>query len=181
MSGVDRERAQLVLAAAAVVAVALAPAVLAYLQLGAHPDVRASEGYDDPGGNAERLLTRAVHDAGTNVTGEYGWSERDAAARATRTALDGRVRALESSRVASGTAYTVTENGSAAAAVANDACPRDPTSGRAFGPCEADGGLVLQDRAGETTLLAAAFDVRVTTAASDRRVTLVVWVVPPRV
>ncbi len=157
----SRDRAQLVLTAAAVIAVALAPAVLAYLQLGYHPDVRASAEYDDPLGNANRLLERAVHDAGANATGEYRWGRRRAATAAVRDRLRPRVEALEASRVAAGTAYEVRYNGSAARAWATEECPRGP--GRRFGACRAIDGVVVQDRAGETHVLGVAVDVRATT------------------
>ena len=70
-SGAERpERAQLVLAAAALIALALVPVAVAYLQLGSHPDVAASTDYDGHGANAERFLERAVHEAG--VVGARG-------------------------------------------------------------------------------------------------------------
>ena len=156
-----RERAQLVLAAAAVVAVALVPAVLAYQQLGYHPDVAASAEYDAPLANAERVLQRAVHEAGANVTGRYDWSERERAVRATDDRLEAPLDALETSRVAAGTAYEVRDNESAARSWARANCPSGP--GRRFGACRASDGVVVQERAGETTVLAVAFDVRATT------------------
>nr|WP_276305746.1 hypothetical protein [Halomarina sp. PSR21] len=156
-----RDRAQLVLTAAAVIAVALAPAVLAYLQLGYHPDVRASAEYDDPLGNADRLLERAVHDAGANVTGKYRWGERRKAATAVRDRLRPRVETLESSRVAAGTGYEVRYNGSAARTWATERCPRG--AGRRFGACRAIDGVVVQNRAGEAHVLGVAVDVRATT------------------
>ncbi|MFB9804751.1 hypothetical protein ACFFQF_04570 [Haladaptatus pallidirubidus] len=55
-----RDRAQLVLAAAAIVAVALAPVVFAYLQLGYSDDVTASNDYDAPVENAEGVLSRGA-------------------------------------------------------------------------------------------------------------------------
>ncbi len=168
-------RAQLVLAAAAVVAVALAPAVLAYQQLGHHPDVSASTEYDAPLANAERVLGRAVHEAGANVTGRYDWSERERAAEAVEDGLGPPVDTLEGSRVAAGTAYEVGDNESAARAWARENCPGGP--GRQFGTCRAIDGVVVQERAGETTVLAAAFDVRATTDRGSREATVVVEVV----
>jgi hypothetical protein len=169
------DRAQLVLAAAAVVAVALAPAVLAYHQLGYHPDVAASEEYDAPLANAERVLERAVHEAGSNVTGTYDWSERKRAVDAVEDRLDAPLAALERSRVASGTAYEVDVNESVARTWARDHCPRDPN--RQFGACRAREGVVVQERAGETTVLAVAFDLRATTGRGTRAARLVVEVI----
>jgi hypothetical protein len=63
----------------------------------------------------------------------------------------------------------VTENETAAAAVA---CPGGP--GRVFGACERDGGLVVQERAGETVVVAAAYDVRVTASGGTTAFTRVI-------
>ncbi len=169
---VPRERAQLVLAAAALVAVALAPVVVAYLQLGYHADVSASEEFDAPDRNAERLLSRAVHDAAGETTGAFAWDERTAAAAAVRDELEPRVAALRSSRVESGTVYQVGYNQSAAASWSDANCPVGPN--RQFGACEAKQGVVVQERAGETHVLAVAFDVRVTTDDAEMALTLVV-------
>ncbi|WP_128477503.1 DUF7261 family protein [Halorussus pelagicus] len=167
-----RERAQLVLAAAALVAVALAPVVVAYLQLGYHADVTATAEYDAPDRNAERLLSRAVHDAAGEATGEFAWGERTAAAAAVRSDLSPRLNALRSSRVESGTVYQVGYNQSAAGAWSDANCPGGPN--RQFGPCQAHEGVVVQERADETHILAVAFDVRVTTENAETALTLIV-------
>lgn len=174
VGGVSRDRAQLVLAAAAVVAVALTPTVVAYLQLGYHADVRASGEYDAPLGNAERVLERAVHGAGTNATG-VPWNERDVAAERTRADLAGPIETLEASRVAAGTAYAVAYNDTAAERWATANCPGGP--GRRFGDCRAVDGVVVQERTGETHVLAVAFDVRATTERGSRAMTVTVPVV----
>lgn len=164
-------RGQLVLVAAALVAVALAPVVFAYLQLGYHGDVTASEGYTSPGRNAERVLERAVHEASVEVRGEYAWDERSLAVSVVRSELEPRVDSLRSSRVESGTAYRVSYNQSAAESWRGANCPSGPN--RDFGPCEAQRGVVVQERAGETHVLAVAFDVRVTTKQTETRLVLV--------
>lgn len=160
------------LAAAAVVAVALAPVVLAYLQLGYHPDVESGVDRADPAANAERFLGRAVHEAGAGATGEHGWHERRRAVRAVRDRLAPRLETLAASRVPEGTAYRVAYNDSAARAWAARRCPGG--RGRAFGPCEAHRGVVVQERAGETHVLAVAFDVRVVTDRGRTALTRVV-------
>lgn len=167
-----RERAQLVLAAAALVAVALAPMVMAYLQLGYHGDVTASEGFDAPDRNAERLLARAVHDAASGVPDSFAWDDRDLAVESVRADLDPRLDALRSSRVESGTVYRVAYDQSAAEAWRRANCPGGPD--RRFGDCEARRGVVVQERAGETHVLAVAFDVRVTTPDAEMELTTVV-------
>lgn len=168
----NRERAQLVLAAAAVVAVALAPVVLAYLQLGYHDDVRASTDYDAPAQNAQRVLDRAVHESATGIPGEYDWNERGEAVSEVRDRLEPRLSALESARVEEGTAYQVAYNESAAEGWAEENCPSGPN--RQFGDCEAIEGMVVQDRVGETHVITVAFDLRVTTERGWIRETVVV-------
>ncbi|WP_121821969.1 DUF7261 family protein [Halostella salina] len=170
--GPDRNRGQLVLVAAGVLALALVPIAFAYLQLGYHADVRAGVEYDDPGRNAERLLERGVHDASADVRGEYEWWQREDAVAAVRTNLEPRLETLRAARVDSGTAYEVAYNDSAAAAWAARNCPSGPD--RQFGDCEAIDGVVVQERAGEAAVLAVALDVRVTTADGRWRATPVV-------
>lgn len=170
-AGAERDRAQLVLAAAAVIAVALAPVVLAYLQLGAHPDV--SPPAPDPGADAERFLERATHEAGSEATG-YTWAERGRAVADVKRSLAPRLETLETSQVERGIVYTVEYAPDTASEWATRECPGG--TGRAFGDCRADGGVVVQERAGETTVLAVAYDVRVTTDG-QRAFTFVVGVV----
>jgi hypothetical protein len=146
--------------------------VVAYLQLGYHADVTASEQYDAPDRNAERVLDRAVHDATADVPGEYAWDDREQAVAAVRSRLEPRLDALRSSRVESGTVYQVAYNQSAAEAWRDANCPDGPN--RQFGPCEADRGVVVQERADETHVLAVAFDVRVTTDDAEMRLTVVI-------
>jgi len=159
-----RRRGQLVLVAAAMAALALVPVAAAYLQFGYAPAVA-----DPDPGHGERAagaLDRLVDEAAERATGTP-WAERAAAVREYRAALGPRVTALERSRLGAGVAVTVTENETAAAAAAagpaatGGGCPGGP--GRAFGACERDGGVVVQERANETVLVAAAYDVRVTT------------------
>jgi hypothetical protein len=165
------DRGQLVLAAAAVLAVALAPVVLAYLQLGYHADVTASAEYDAPVANAERLLDRAVHEGATNATGRP-WNERDETVRTVRDRLAPHLSALATARIESGTAYQIGYNQSAARDWATAHCPSG--SNRDFGGCVARDGVVVQRRVGETHVVAVALDVTVTTEGATRRVTLLV-------
>ena len=73
--------------------------------------------------------------------------------------------------------YRVTYNASAASDWAATNCPGGP--GRQFGPCEVDRGVVVQERAGRTHVLAVALDVTVTTERGTYAVTLVVPAVEP--
>jgi len=172
-----RERAQLVLAAAAVVAVALAPVVLAYLQLGYHADVAAAGDYEEQTGDAVRVLERATHEAAANATGPP-WDRRETVVADVRAALAPRLRTLEGSRAASGTGIIVGYNATAARAWAGTNCPGGPD--RRFGACAADRGVVVQERAGETHVLAVAYDLRVVTRRGRTALTVVVRAVGGR-
>jgi hypothetical protein len=165
------DRAQLVLVAAGIVAIALVPMVVAYLQLGYHPDVSASADYQRPTSNAEHVLDRAVHNATKRVRGDYEWTQRDLAADGVNRTLSPFVRQVETSRLESNVVYEVRQNGSAATRWAAQNCPSGPN--REFGPCETRGGVVVQERVGETQALAVAFDVRVTTDSGTTDVTFV--------
>jgi hypothetical protein len=146
--------------------------VVAYLQLGFHADVTASAEYDAPDRNAERVLSRAVHDAASHVSGDLAWDERETAVTSVRSALEPRLKSLRSSRVESGTVYQIGYNQTAAEKWRQTNCPGGPD--RQFGDCEAQQGVVVQERAGETHVLAVAFDVRVTTERGETELTLTV-------
>lgn len=159
-----RGRGQLVLLAAVVLAVALVPMTLAYLQLGYSDDTTAVVS-DSPVRNADRLLTRTTVDALDGIQGEYDWTARDAAVEAFRDRLSPSLRTLNRSRIQSGTVYRVTYNATTARTWSQSNCPGGPD--RQFGPCRTIGGVVVQDRAGRTHVLAAVFDVRVTTPRGE--------------
>jgi hypothetical protein len=167
------DRGQLVLAAAGIVAVALLAMTAAYLQLGAHPDVDAERevGPREAVDRAVGVLSRAADDARVTHTGD-AWGEREAVVDAVREDLEPALDSLETARIAKGTAYAVTYDRSAASAYASEHCPRG--DGRAFGECDAIDGVVVQERAGETTVLAVAFEVSVTTPDGETTVTVVV-------
>lgn len=168
----DDGRGQLLLVAAGVVALALFAMALAALQLAHHPDVGASADADPAGDRAVRDLDRAVRDARRGVPANHAWANRSAAVDRVRSRLASRLATLEASRVAQGTTYDVSYNQTAAARRAATACPGGPD--RQFGACEAQRGVVVQDRVGETHVVGVAFDVVVTTP--DGRVELTVWV-----
>ncbi|WP_435195960.1 DUF7261 family protein [Natronomonas sp. EA1] len=167
-----RGRGQLVLVAAAVVAVALVPMVLAYLQLGYHADVAASAEYDDIEENTVRVLERATHEASVGIPHNHSWGERETAVTRVRERLRPRLRTLERSRLDTGTAIRISYNESAARTVAREQCPGG--AGREFGPCIAREGVVVQNRVGETHPLAVAYDVRVVTDRGETAMTVVV-------
>lgn len=167
-------RGQLVLLAAVALAMALVPMTLAYLQLGYHEDVGAAGVGDAPVRTAERVLDRAVHDAIEGIPNGYAWSNRTGAVATVRNRLRDDLSTLNRSRVDTGSVYDVTYNGSRAAAWADGNCPTG--SDRQFGPCRVDRGVVVQERAGRTHVLAVAFDIRITTADSHWRATTVVRV-----
>jgi hypothetical protein len=166
-------RGQLVLVAATVVALALVPVLLAYLQLGYHPGAVGAE-RDVTGEAAVELLDRSVHGAAAATAGEYRWAERSSMAAAVREDLEETVATLERSRIEEGFAYQVAYNGTAAAAWSETGC--EAGEGRRFGACHTDGGIALQERAGEAVLLAVAFDVGVVGPDGESELTVVVTV-----
>lgn len=171
----DDDRAQVVLVAAGVIAVALVPMVLAYLQLGYHADVDASGAQPRPAMDARRVLDRAVHNASTAVDGEYSWHRRSAAISDVNETLRGYRSRIETAHVDRETVYEIGRNETAATNWASAHCPRGPN--RQFGRCEADDGIVVQNRTGETTVLAVAYDVHVIDDRGTTNVTLVVHAV----
>jgi hypothetical protein len=171
----NMNRGQLVLVAAVVIVIALVPIVFAYLQLGYNADIEASGDYADPMANAEQLLGRAVHEAGANISTDYAWNRHSSAVTEVHDRLQSRILVLERSRITEGTAYHVSYNDSAAAAWITANCPTEPA--RQFGSCETDRGVIIQERAGETHVLAVALDVMITTNRGQIEATMIVPVV----
>lgn len=166
------DRGQLVVLAAAALAVALAPMALAYLQLGYGDDVGAAAVSDSPARNAERLLIRATVDALEGIDGTYRWSARDGAVERLRERLRPSLRTLNRSQVVSGTVYAVTYNATATRVWMRANCPDGPD--RQFGSCRSIDGVAVQERAGRTHVLGIAFDVRATTPGSEWALTTVI-------
>lgn len=160
------------LVAAALIAVALVPMVAAYLQLGYHADVRAGGAAMSPGEDAGMVLGRAVHDATGSVDGEYAWVRRDAAVDAVNESLEPTLERVEASRVERGVVYRVSYNRTAARKWARTECPAGPK--RAFGACESLGGVVVQERVGETHVLVVGLNVRATSEDRESQVTFVI-------
>lgn len=164
-------RGQLVLLAAAAIAIALVPLALAYVGLGYNADV-GGDGPATPLSDAERVLERVTHNATTTSAGEYDWAQRQQAVETLGTQLDRETDRLERSRLSSGVAYRIQRNESAASEWATNNCTAGPN--RAFGPCEALDGIVVQERAGEAVVLAVAFDVHATTEQGQAEMTTVI-------
>jgi hypothetical protein len=169
-------RAQVVLAAAVVVAVALVPMLVAYLQLGHPPDAaaRAADRDDDAVDDARRYLARATTRAAPGAR-DVAWTNRSDAVRRVNDSLAAATARLEARGAARERVYRVGYDRAAAARLARRDCPRGDD--RSFGPCEAVDGLVLQERLGETTVVAVAFDLSL---SSPRRTTNATVVVRPR-
>lgn len=169
----DRDRAQLVLLAAAIAAAALVPMALAYLSLGAHPDVAAAADHDTPGEDSLRALDRAAANASAGV-GRHPWTDREAAVAEFDAAFSADARGIESARDSEAVVVAVERNGSAASGWADSNCPRGPN--RAFGDCDVIDGVVVQERAGEATPLAVGINVRVTEPEGVAELTVVVQI-----
>lgn len=172
-SPTDR-RGQLVLLASATLAIALVPLALAYLQLGYHEDVGAAGLDATPIHDGEQLLDRALQDAVVATPVTYAWSNRTAAVTTIRDRLSPALSSLNGSSIERGMVYSVTYNLSRATSWASSRCPGG--SDRQFGTCRADRGVVVQERAGRTHVIAAAFDVRITARDADWQATTVIRV-----
>jgi len=171
----DRDRGQLVLLAAALIAVALAPLVLASLQLGYHDDVRATGEYDDPTADTVRVLDQSVTEVSGDVPGEFAWAQRDGAITAVREELRPTIERLRTAEIDRGTITEIRYNASAASEWRSRNCPGGPD--RQFGDCVADRGVVVQERTDRTHVLAVAVDVTTTTERGETELTVVLHAV----
>lgn len=165
-----RQRGQVVLVAAAVVAVALVVMLLAAFQLGYQP---ASAGGEPP--DVERVeapLSDAVGRGANEAAGRFSWSQRASAAVVVRAELDAAIARVESAGVDDDVVYRVRRNETVAPAVASDLCVRGPD--REFGECAAHGAVLFQERAGEAHVLGVVVDVRIVGPNRVTRATLVV-------
>jgi hypothetical protein len=152
-------RAQFVLLAAALFAVALVPVVTAYYGMGYTGDVETQGPTvgDAVEHTVESALGRAAGDPTAN------WSARNRTAERVRARLGDAFESLASSPKAGNiTLRTAPER---AARMAAESCPGGPA--RRFGNCTAHGGVVLQNRTGRTAVVGAA--VRVTWVGTERR------------
>jgi hypothetical protein len=95
-------------------------------------------------------------------------------AAAVRDRIDDDVETLERARLEEGVTYLVSYNQTAAEAWVGDSCVRG--DGKRFGDCTVDGGIAMQDRAGEAVLLGVAFDIRVVGPDGESESTVVVEV-----
>jgi len=166
------ERGQLVLVAAAVIAIALIGILFAYLQLGYHPDVDRSS--EPTGEEAVSFLDRSVHSAAAETAGEYGWNERAALVAAVRSEIDDDIATLETARIKEGVGYRIQYARETATEWDGDVCRSEP--GKRFGDCKPENGIIVQERAGEAVLVAVAFDVNVIGAETRTDLKIVVTV-----
>lgn len=167
-------RGQLVVLAAVALALALVPMTLAYLQLGYDGDVEATTVIDDTPRDVRRTLQRALVDATAEVPARHGWAGREAAAESVRDRLRPTIHSVTTTGTDGTGAVTVSYNDTRASTWAAANCPDGPA--RHFGPCRSDGGLVVQERAGRTHVLALAVDVTVTTDDTERATTTILTV-----
>lgn len=167
----DRARAQLVLVAAIALAIALVPAVLAYMQLGYHEDIRAgSEVHTEE--QVERTLSQSIHNATSGMAATYSWGEHADAVSTLHDRLEPTLRTVNRSGLDAGTVTLVTYNRTRAVRWSSSNCPGGPD--RQFGSCEANGGVIVQERAGRTYVIGVALDVRISSPKSEVRLTTVV-------
>jgi hypothetical protein len=161
----------MVLLAALVLVVALIPITVAYLQLGYTGDPHTSLSSDTEQ-ETQRLLERTVQNVTSDIPATYRWSERRTAVERVRERLEPTVGVLEQSRLADGITQRLTYNQSRADNWAGEQCLRGPD--RQFGSCMAIDGIVVQQRAGRTHVLAVAVDLSTTAPNHDSTLATVI-------
>ncbi|AFK18318.1 hypothetical protein E6P09_06005 [Haloferax mediterranei ATCC 33500] len=159
------DRGQLVLVSGAVVVVALLTIVLVHAQLG-YAVTDAAPPVDD----VAAATDDAVEAATADVAGRYSWAARESAVADFRSQLDPSLTRIEHAHTGSG-GVSLSTNNSVAAGWALRNCPE--STYRDFGQCVADDGVVVQERAGETAIVAALVDVRIGTPQSETDLTFV--------
>jgi len=177
-SGTTNDRGQVVLLAAAVVAVALLSMTLAYAQLGYDAD-RTGAGTVDVASVSEldRSLTGSLRTAARAVRHDdaHAWRDRRAVADRVAASLAADADRLEQTHAEESRSLAISLDDPAATQWARERCPDG--RGRDFGPCRAIEGVVVQERADETTVVAAAFRIRIVSPAESTTVTVVSRVV----
>ncbi|MFB6091016.1 MAG: hypothetical protein ABEJ97_08155 [Halobellus sp.] len=175
--GPPDDRGQVVLVAAAVVAVALLAMTAAYAQLGYDGDRRADADVEVASlSELERGLGASVRAAATDATsgtdGGARWRDRRAVAAAITEDVAADAARLERAHAARSRSLTVAFDDATATAWAREECPGG--RGREFGPCRAVGGVVVQERAGTASPVAVALRVRIVSPVETTRATFVV-------
>ncbi|WP_411967968.1 hypothetical protein [Haloferax sp. YSSS75] len=160
------ERGQLVLVSGAIVVVALLSLLVVHAQLaplgGTEPP---------PVEDVAEATEGAVEAVTADVDGQYGWPARASAVDDFESRLGTELVRIERAYTGGG-GVSLSTNASVASGWADSNCPDGPA--RAFGPCVVDDGVVVQERAGETTFVAVAIDVVVATPETKTDLTLVV-------
>lgn len=159
-------RGQLVLLTGAIVAIAFLPVLVAVLHTGASPTPQPT---GTPFLDTETALDSRIAQVPTLAT-DYDWDRRRAASRIVRDHL---APTLEGLRSPTADGIRTTEFAAALAKTfAARSCPTGPN--QRFGDCQAFDGVVLQERAGATHLVAVAVRVSITGSHGRRGVTLVI-------
>lgn len=174
------DRGQIVLVAAAVVAVALLSMTLAYAQLGYDADRRGAGASVAPVSEIDRSLTGSLRTAAREArhrTDDHSWRDHESVARRVTESLRSDIDRLERAHAAERRSVSIELQETAATQWARSRCPAG--RGRDFGPCRTIAGIVLQKRASETVVVAAAFRIRIVSPAESTTLTTVSRTVPP--
>ncbi len=159
--GGGRSRGQLVLVAAAFVALALVPMAFAYVQLGHDPGAADPATVDADGLRA--TVDAAADAAAANVSGRAGWAARSTAVASANATFRAELARATGAYADRGVLVTVTADDAAADRWAAERCPSGEM--RRFGACEGRDGFVVQERAGEVHVVGVAVTVRVESEA----------------
>ena len=173
------DRGQIVLVAAAVVAVALLSMTLAYAQLGYDADRTGAGAMVASVSELDRSLTGSLRTAAREArhrADDRSWRGRRSVADGVKESLRADIGRIERAHVAESRSLSIELQETAATQWARSRCPDG--RGRDFGPCRAIGGVVVQERAGETTVVAATFRIRIVSPAESTTVLIVSRTVP---
>ncbi|WP_375797397.1 hypothetical protein [Halobellus sp.] len=170
------DRGQVVLVAAAVVAVALLAMTAAFAQFGYDADRRAAAEGDVASLSAvDRSLTVSFRAATLDATaGDHtvAWRDRRAVGTRIRASMLADIDRLERSHAERGRSLSATFAAAEATRWAQTRCPSG--RGRTFGACRAIDGVVVQERAGRTTPVAAVVRVRIVSPTESSTAVFVV-------
>lgn len=146
------DRGQLVLAAAATIAVALLLVMLALLQFGYAGDIQAESNLESPYTDTLDAIERSAWD----VTPRAESGDVPTVADTFQEEFEAETARIERAHVDDGTLVSIEINDTLATAFAADRCGD-------FGPCRANHGVVVQERDRSYYVAAVALDIEVVT------------------
>jgi hypothetical protein len=157
MNRASPNRGQVVLMAAGVAAVALLAMVVAFAQLGLSATASPPDPVLDLDAVSDSLRVTTTAHVFDNA-GQFRWSERSTAVSALQDQLRPDIKRLERTTMANGRGISIKMNATVPQQL-HLTCPEG--TDKQFGNCLIVDGVVIQERAGETTVIAVSYDIEV--------------------